>query len=62
VPSSQVSATASESGIEWAIFTISTENGPHSNVSPASASYSGMSWSLCSSSFERTIATVSGPP
>ena len=28
-------ATANESGIEWAIFTISTENGPASKVWPA---------------------------
>jgi hypothetical protein len=57
-----VSATARESGIEWTILIISTPNGPHSKVSPASTSNSGMSFSLCSSSLERTIATVSGPP
>ena len=62
VPSSQESATANESGIECAIFTISTENGPASKVPPASTSSTGTSFRRCSSSFERTIAAVSGPP
>ena len=62
VPSSHVSATANESGIEWAILTISTENGPASKVWLASTSSTSMSFSRCSSSFERTIAAVSGPP
>ena len=57
-----VSATAKASGIEWAIFTISTENGPASKLWPASTSSTGTSFSRCSSSFERTIAAVSGPP
>ena len=61
-PSSQVRATANESGIECAIFTISAENGPASKVCVARTSCSGASWSLCSSSLERAIATVSGPP
>jgi hypothetical protein len=50
------------SGIECDIFTASTENGPASTVSPAACTSSGTSRSLCSSSFERTIAMVSGPP
>ena len=62
VPSSQVSATANESGIEWAILTISTENGPTSNVWLARTSSTETSRRRCSSSFERTIAAVSGPP
>ena len=53
---------ANESGIECAIFTISTPNGPASKLSPASTSCTSTSRSLCSSSFERTIAAVSGPP
>ena len=57
-----MSATAKASGIEWAIFTISTENGPTSKVWPASTSSTDTSLSRCSSSFERTIAAVSGPP
>ena len=55
-------ATANMSGIEWAIFTISIRNGPASKVWLASTSSTGASFSLCSSSFERTIAAVSGPP
>ena len=55
-------ATANESGIEWAIFTISIENGPASKVCVASTSSTSTSFSRCSSSFERTIAAVSGPP
>ena len=62
VPSSVVIATANESGIECAIFTISIENGPASKVWLASTSSTGASLSRCSSSFERTIAAVSGPP
>ena len=62
VPRSQVSATPNASGIEWLIFTISTENGPASNDWPASLSSTGTSRMRCSSSFERTIAAVSGPP
>jgi hypothetical protein len=62
VPSSQVSATANASGMEWAIFTISTANGPASNFPPARMSSTWTSRSLCSSSFERTIAAVRGPP
>ena len=50
------------SGIEWAIFTVSTANGPASKVWLARTSSSGTSLSLCSSSLERTIAAVSGPP
>ena len=46
-------------GIECAIFTISP-NGPASKVCVARTSCSGASWSLCSSSLERAIATVSG--
>ena len=57
-----VIATANASGIEWAIFTISTENGPASKLWPASTSSTATSLSRCSSSFERTIAAVSGPP
>ena len=57
-----VIATANMSGIEWAILTISIENGPASKVWLASTSSTGTSFSLCSSSFERTIAAVSGPP
>ena len=55
-------ATANMSGIEWAIFTISTENGPASKVWVASTSSTATSFRRCSSSFERTIAAVSGPP
>jgi hypothetical protein len=55
-------ATANMSGIEWAIFTISTENGPASKVWVASTSSTTASLRRCSSSFERTIAAVSGPP
>ena len=55
-------ATANMSGIEWAILIISIENGPASKVWLASTSSTGASFSLCSSSFERTIAAVSGPP
>jgi hypothetical protein len=62
VPSSVVMATANMSGIECAIFTISTENGPASKVWVASTSSTGASRNLCSSSFDRTIAAVSGPP
>ena len=50
------------SGIEWAIFTGSTSNGPASMCSPGRISSRGTSLSLCSSSLERTIAIVSGPP
>ena len=50
------------SGMEWAIFTISTENGPASKVAPGSTSSTETPFSLCSSSLERTIAAVSGPP
>ena len=50
------------SGIEWAIFTGSTANGPASKLSLGQTSSSGTSLSLCSSSLERTIAIVSGPP
>jgi hypothetical protein len=62
VPSSQVSATAKLSGIEWAILIISIENGPASKRWVASTSSTGASRRRCSSSFERTIAAVSGPP
>ena len=37
-------------------------NGPSSNASPVQTSSSSTSRSLCSSSFERAIAIVSGPP
>ena len=57
-----MSATPKASGIEWAIFTISTENGPASKVWVASTSVTDTSLRRCSSSFERTIAAVSGPP
>ena len=56
------SATANASGIEWDIFTSSIRNGPTSTSWPGSIASSGMSLSLCSSSFERTISIVSGPP
>ena len=56
------SATALESGIEWVMWTSSIENGPSSSVSAMSTSFSSMSRSLCSSSFERAIAIVSAPP
>ncbi len=50
------------SGIECASLTGSIVNGPSSTCSPGATSRSGMSFSLCSSSFDRTIATVSAPP
>ncbi len=50
------------SGIEWASLTGSTTNGPASISSPGCTSSSGTSLSLCSSSLERTMAMVSGPP
>ena len=57
-----MSATANESGMEWAIFTISTSNGPASKLCPASTSSTRASRRRCSSSLERTIAAVRGPP
>ena len=62
VPSSQVTATAHASGIECETWISSSSNGPASIVSPGSTSSNGTSLSLCSSIFERAIATVSGPP
>ena len=52
-------ATPAESGIEWVRCTISISNGPASAVSPIGSTSSATSRSLCSSSFERAIATVS---
>ncbi|MFM8791830.1 MAG: MBL fold metallo-hydrolase [Solirubrobacterales bacterium] len=48
--------------IEWVMWIISISNGPITTVSPAARSLKGTSRNLCSSSFERTIPTVRGPP
>ena len=62
MPSSHSSATAKASGIEWDILTNSIRNGPISTSCPGATGSRGMFFSLCSSSFERTISTVNGPP
>ena len=50
------------SGIECARWTSSSSNGPSFTFFPAGSSSSGASFSRCSSSFERTMPTVSMPP
>ena len=62
VPSSHVRATARASGIECETGISSRSNGPASTWSPASTSSNGTFLSLCSSIFERAIATVSAAP
>ena len=51
------------SGIECASLTGSiVERAEPQRARPGATSCSGTSFSLCSSSFERTIAIVSAPP
>ena len=57
-----VSSTARMSGIECERWISSSPKGPALTFSPAGSSFSGASESLCSSSFERTMAIVSRPP
>ena len=55
-------ATPDASGMECVRWTRSSVNGPASTTSPIGSTSRLTSRSLCSSSFERAIATVSWPP
>jgi hypothetical protein len=61
VPAPVVIATARACGMECAMWISSIWKGPAWAFSPAGSSSSGTSFSLCSSSLERTMPTVSSP-
>src|SRR3954454_11374105 len=62
VPRSVVRATAIMSGIECVRWMSSMSNGPSSSFSPGVTSVRSVSLRRCSSSLDRAIAIVSGPP